>query len=256
MTIPVLTSSTLSGIPHGFFGRQGGVSTGDFASLNVSEAVGDAPDTAAENRRLVAATLGFAPDRLSVARQVHSADVVTVTEPISYATRPDADGLVTNVPGLLLGTLTADCAPILFADIEAGVIGAAHAGWKGAINGVAEATVRAMEALGARRSAIAAVIGPSISAASYEVGPQFAADVLARHPDATPFIITPPGGREHFDLPGFLHSRLRAFGLGTVVDLGVCTYANPQAWFSHRRATHQGTLTGRQIALIGLKPVS
>lgn len=256
MTIPFLTSSALSGIQHGFFGRQGGISTGDFASLNVSEAVGDEPDIAAENRRLAAAALGFAPDRLSVARQVHSADVITLTEPIPYAARPAADGLVTNVPGLLLGTLTADCAPILFAELEAKVIGAAHAGWKGAINGAAEATVRAMEALGARRSSITAVIGPTISAASYEVGPQFAADVLSHHPDACPFITTPLGGREHFNLPGFLQSRLRAFGLGTVLDLGVCTYADPQAWFSHRRATHQGTRTGRQIALIGLKPVS
>ncbi len=256
MIIPVLTSDALSGVPHGFLGRQGGISTGDFASLNVSEAVGDEPDIAAENRRLAAAALGFAPDRLSVARQVHSADVITLTEPIPYAARPEADGLVTNVPGLLLGTLTADCAPILFADMEANVIGAAHAGWKGAINGVAEATVRAMEALGARRSSIAAAIGPTISAASYEVGPEFAADVLSRHLDAAPFITNPPGGREHFNLPGFLQGRLRAFGLGTVLNLGVCTYADPQAWFSHRRATHQGTRTGRQIALIGLKPVS
>jgi YfiH family protein len=160
--------------------------------------------------------------------------------------------MVTGHHGLLLGILTADCAPILLADPEASVIGAVHAGWKGAVSGIAEATVDAMVRLGADRSRIVAAIGPTISAANYEVGAEFAADLLARHPLAASRIARPNGGREHFDLAGFIVDRLRSAGVGLVNDLGICTYAEPKRYFSHRRATHEGTTTGRQIALIAL----
>jgi polyphenol oxidase len=154
---------------------------------------------------------------------------------------------------LALGILTADCSPVLLADPEAGVIGAFHAGWKGAIGGIAQATVAAMGALGAEPARIVAAIGPTISQRNYEVGPEFAANLLGRHRDAGNRIMTPPGGKEHFDLPGFIFDRLHEAGVGLVEDLRLCTYAEPKHYFSHRFATHHGTATGRQIALIGLR---
>jgi YfiH family protein len=242
----------VSRLRHGFFGRAGGTSSGDFASLNVSESVGDDPETVARNRADAAAALGASVDDLAIVRQTHSSIVHLLTEPPAGGDGPDGDAMVTNRRGLVLGILTADCAPVLLADPAAGVIGAFHAGWKGAVDGIARETVRAMRELGAEPNRIVAAIGPTISQANYEVGPEFAGKVLARHRAAAEFFATPAGGREHFDLPGFVADQLHAAGIGLVEDLDRCTYAAPQIYFSHRYATHKGTGTGRQIALIGL----
>lgn len=253
-TVPFEQSRSLGridGIAHGFFGRRGGVSAGDFAGLNMSSSTGDELNHVATNRAQALDVLGFSPDRLATLKQVHSTRVVTITTPGNAL--DEADALVTSTPGTVLGILTADCAPLLFADPEAGIIGAAHAGWKGATGGIAEATVATMESLGARRDRIRAAIGPTISGLNYEVGPDYARDVLAVATDAAPFFIVPGGGREHFDLPGFLGHRLSRLGLAAVDDLGLCTYAHPDRYFSHRFATHRGTTTGRQIALIALR---
>lgn len=255
MSTPFDTSAALTslrGLRHGFFGRTGGVSAGDFASLNASEASGDRPDDVRRNRQVAVSALGFETASLVLLRQVHSATVLEVAAPFSADARPDADAMVTATPGLLLGILTADCAPVLLADAEAGVIGAFHAGWKGAIAGIAGATVERMVALSAAPARITAAIGPTISAANYEVGAEFVAELLRQHPDADARVTRPTGGREHFDLPGFVADRLREAGIARVDDLALCTYAAPGRYFSHRYATHRGTVTGRQIALIGL----
>lgn len=252
MTAPFVTAGVLAGVPHGFFGREGGVSTGLFASLNVSEASGDDLNQVARNRAEATRAIGFSPNTLVTLRQVHSPTVVTLTARPDPAERREADAVVSTAPGLVLGILTADCTPILLADPEAGVIAAAHAGWKGAVDGVVEATVRAMVALGAAPQRISAAIGPTISGANYEVGPEFTAALLEQHPAAASRITRPAGRREHFDLPGFVGDRLAASGVGAIEDLRLCTYAEPGRYFSHRRATHEGTTTGRQIALIGL----
>jgi YfiH family protein len=241
----------LNGIRHGFFGRRGGVSTGDFAALNVSEASGDQPSLVAQNRALTAEAIGSPATSLATIRQTHSSIVHVITAP-PIGERPEGDAMVTDVPGIVLGILTADCTPVLLADREAGVIGAFHAGWKGALDGIAQGTVVAMVALGADPARIVAAIGPTISQRNYEVGPDFARNVLARYPDAKSRFTTPAGGREHFDLPGFISDQLEGAGIGLVEDLDICTYAAPDAYFSHRYATHRGTTTGRQIALIGM----
>lgn len=241
--------SALAGIAHGFFGRNGGASSGEFASLNTSEASGDDRSIVAANRRAIAAALGF--DTVATLTQTHSNRVVVLTDLPAPGDRPDADALVTDRPGLLLGILTADCTPIAFADAEAGVVGIAHAGWKGAVDGVMENTIAAMEHLGAQRRRIVAAIGPTISGPNYEVGPQFAADLIARNPAAAAHVAVPPGGKEHFDLPGFVASQLAAAGVAFDVA-GSCTYASPDRYFSHRYATHQGTKAGRQMSVIGL----
>jgi YfiH family protein len=242
----------LGGVRHGFFGRRGGVSTGEFASLNVSESAGDKLTHVMENRAQIAGLLGFSPDQLVMVKQVHSVTVLEVARLPGSGDKPEADALVTRVPGIALGILTADCTPILFADAEAGVIGAAHAGWKGAVGGIAEATVAAMVDLGARADRIVAAIGPTISGPNYEVGPEFAANLLRDHRDAANRISTPEGGREHFDLPGFVFDHLAGTGVGLIDDLGICTYAEPKKYFSHRYATHKGTNAGRQLSVIGL----
>ncbi|MEO5807344.1 peptidoglycan editing factor PgeF [Devosia sp.] len=256
MSIPFEQSSrlaSLSGLSHGFLGREGGVSTGIYKGLNVSEVGGDAPTPVTENRRRAAGALGFEPHQLATLKQTHSNRVITLTAPPEPGSRIDADGHVTATPGILLGILTADCTPILFADPEAGVIGAAHAGWKGAIDGIMANTIAAMVALGARPERIIAAIGPTISQRNYEVGPHFMADFLALHPGGQEHFVTPHNGKEHFDLPGFVAAELRKAGIGTVEDLALCTYAEPERYFSHRYATHHGQTTGRQIALIGLR---
>jgi YfiH family protein len=244
--------TALPGIRHGFFGRRGGVSTGDFASLNMSESMGDKPTLVLENRRQAAGLLGFPLDNLALVKQVHSTRVVALTTSSELADRPEADAMVANLRGIVLGISTADCSPVLLADAEAGVIGAFHAGWKGAIGGIAAATVAAMQALGAAPTRITAAIGPTISMVNYEVGPEFAADLLAQHRDAGNRIARPTGGREHFDLPGFVFDQLHEAGVDLVEDLQLCTYAEPRRFFSHRFATHHGTTTGRQMAFIGL----
>ena len=241
-------------IAHGFFGRQGGFSEGIFASLNCGLGSGDDRATVVRNRGVVAQALGAKKPAIVTAFQVHSAEAIIVTKPWPHDERPQVDGMVTNVPGLILGTLTADCGPLLFADAAAGVIGAAHAGWKGALTGVSDATILKMESLGAKRQNIVAVLGPTISKAAYEVGPEFRARFVAAASDTAAFF-TDSMKKDHymFDLPGYLTTRMKAFGVGEVIDSGLCTYSDSAAYFSYRRATHaQEKDYGRQIAAITL----
>ena len=255
MTAPFDQSRALSALPrirHGFFGRRGGVSTGVFASLNMSETGGDKLNHVAQNRQQATESLGFPIDNLATLKQVHSTTVMAITSPPDPAERFEADAMVSNLPGLVMGILTADCAPVLLADAEAGVIGAFHAGWKGATGGIAYGTVIGMVSRGAVPTRIVAANGPTRSYDKYEVGPEFAAHVLRQHRDAANRIGKPTGEREHFDLPGFVFDQLHGAGVGLVEDLKLCTYAEPKRYFSHRYATHRDTTTGRQMALIGL----
>jgi polyphenol oxidase len=240
-------------ITHGFFTREGGHSAGIFSSLNCGLGSGDDIALVTKNRNIVAQSLGVENANLVSAYQVHSADVLVVTEPFSE--RPKVDGLVTATPGLALGILTADCGPVLFADEKAGVIGACHAGWKGALTGVTDSTIAAMEKLGARRSHIVAVLGPTISQGAYEVGPEFPAPFLRVDESDKRFFI-PSVKKDYymFDLPSYLVSRLNAGGVGIVHDLALCTYADEQRFFSYRRATHAHENDyGRLISAIALK---
>ena len=242
----------LPGIAHGFFTREGGHSQGIFTSLNCGLGSGDDIETVKKNRALVAADLGLANDHLVSSYQVHGTDVAVVTGPL--AERPKVDGLVSSTPGVALAVLTADCGPVLFADPQARVIGACHAGWKGALNGVYRSTVEAMERLGARRENIIAVLGPTISQQAYEVGPEFPAPFIEASKGHQRYFI--PSLRERrymFDLPGFLSDEMKLIGLGKVVDLGLCTYTDEQRFFSYRRATHRGEKDyGRLISAIAL----
>lgn len=244
----------LPGIVHGFFTRGGGHSTGIFASLNCGLGSGDDPDLVRMNRETVARALGVEPQNLVTAHQVHSADAIEVTVPWSVTDRPKVDGLVTKTKGITLGVLTADCGPVLFADAEAGVVGACHAGWKGALNGVTGATLAAMEKLGAVRTRIAAVLGPTISQAAYEVGPEFPKPFLEQDTAHIKYF-TPSlkDGHHMFDLPDYLVDRLRHEGVGRVTDLGLCTYTDEARFYSYRRATHRGEQDyGRLISAIAL----
>ena len=254
MPAPYTISKVLADdrIVHGFFGRQGGRSGGDFATNNMSIAQGDNPDLVVSNRSQAAQQMGdFGIKDLVVFRQVHSTTVVTLTERHNPAVAVEADAMVTNRTDILLGVLTADCAPVLLADPEAGVVAAVHAGWKGAAGGICLATIDAMVRLGARRDTIRAAIGPTISGANYEVGPDTAAQIAALDSRAADHIAFPDGGsREHFDIPSYLAEQILTAGVSLVGDLGLCTYANPDTYFSHRYATHHATNTGRQIALI------
>lgn len=250
--VEAIRARALSGMPHGFLGRTGGVSTGIVAGLNVGTGSNDDPTAIAQNRRLaVQAVLPGA--RLVTVYQVHSADAVTVVAPFDDDLRPRADALVTNRPGLVLGVLTADCAPVLFADREAGVVAAAHAGWKGAIGGVTDSTIAAMEALGARRERIAAAVGPCIARASYEVDAGFFRRFCEQDPANERFFAD--GRPEHFqfDLEAYVVHRLALAGLRTIEAMGLDTYANEERFFSFRRATHRLEPDyGRQMSLIGL----
>ena len=252
MTPHPLTSDALA-VPHGFFTRAGGVSAGPYASLNCSLSSADDPAAVRENRARAAAVLDLPPAALLGLTQVHGPVVVEAREPWGEA-RPRADAMVTDRPGLALGIITADCAPVLFADAEAGVIGGAHAGWRGAVAGVLEATLDAMERLGAARARIAAAIGPCIAQASYEVGPDLRGDVLARDPADARFFA--PGARPDrwlFDLPGYCAARLAAAGAGTVTALGADTLADEARFFSHRRRTLAGGgPIGHQLSAIAL----
>ena len=249
--VEILRSTALGDVPHGFFGRRGGVSQGLVAGLNVGWGSGDDRDTIAENRRrAVEAVMPEA--RLVTVHQVHSAKVVEAGD-WPEENRPQADALVTDRPGLLIGILTADCAPVLLADREAGVVGAAHAGWRGAATGVVEATVDAMERLGAQRTRIAAAVGPCIGARSYEVDHAFAERFLAADPASELFFSDGPAGKPHFDLEAFVVTRAAAAGLLSMEALGADTYGRPDRFYSYRRATHHGEPDyGRQISLIGL----
>ena len=247
--VEVIRAAVLAGVPHGFLGRRGGVSQGLIAGLNVGHGAEDDSEAVAENRRrAVDAVLPGA--ELATVYQVHSPDAVVVERPWPFAERPRADAMVTDRPGVLLGVVTADCAPILFYDAEAGVVGAAHAGWRGAHGGVIEATVAAMERLGARTGRIVAAIGPAIGQPSYEVDARFREEF-----PAADHAFFAPGKPEHwqFDLEGYAASRLRAAGAGAIEPLGLDTYADEERFFSYRRATHRGEPTyGRQFSLIGL----
>jgi YfiH family protein len=249
-----LTDPLLAAAPHGFFTRRGGVSRGAFAALNCSLSGQDDPEAVAENRARAARALGQSPSALCGLFQVHGAAVVAVEAPIPAAARPQADALVTRRPGLLLGIVTADCAPVLFLDAAAGVAGAAHAGWRGALAGVLEATVAAMEALGARRSAIRAAIGPCIGQDAYEVGPELREAVLARDPaDARFFSPGRREGRWQFDLAGYCGGRLAALGLAAVSASPACTLSDEARFFSHRRRTLSGGgPIGHQLSAIAL----
>lgn len=242
-----------SGISHGFFSRAGGVSEGLYRGLNVGLGSNDNRAHVLENRTRVSRWFGQAPDRLVTVHQVHSPRVHVATAQ-NRAERPEADALVTDTPGLVLGVLTADCGPVLFADPEARIIGAAHAGWRGAFDGVLESTVAAMVGLGARVERIAAVLGPSISQTSYEVGPEFVDRFLRTDPaHDIYFLASPKPGHAMFDLRRFTLDRLRAAGLKADM-LADCTYADEEAWFSYRRATHRNEPDyGRQISAIAIK---
>ena len=246
--IDILRAAALGDLPHGFLGRSGGVSTGILSGLNTGWGSGDDREVITENRRrAVKAVLPGA--QLITVHQVHSADVIEAGD-WPDEDRPHADALVTDRPGTLLGIVTADCAPILLADREAGVIGAAHAGWRGAVAGVAASTIAAMERLGARRNRIAASVGPCIARANYEVDHDFA----ERLGDANQHFFTDgPAGKPHFDLESFVVASLAAAGITRIEALGQDTYAQPERFFSFRRATHKGEPDyGRQLSLIGL----
>ncbi len=244
-----LRSELLGGIPHGFMTRRGGVSTGAVASLNCGFGADDDREAVAENRRRAAEAVLPGAALVGVF-QIHSPDVVTVREPWSDADRPRADALVTDRPGILLAILTADCAPVLFTDREAGVIGAAHAGWRGAHGGVIANTVAAMEALGAKAERIAAAVGPCIAQGSYEVTDDFQQQFAE---DEGCFFAPGRAGHRQFDLPGYVAQRLSESGVGVIEVLNRDTYEEEAAFFSFRRATHRSEPTyGRQISLIGL----
>ena len=242
------------GLAHGFFTRRGGVSQGVYASLNGGVGSRDDPDAVAKNRALMAAALGIDADRLLVPYQVHSPDALAVSAPWPREARPRCDGIVTATPGLGLGVTGADCGIILFAAPQAGVIGAAHAGWRGALTGVVEATVAAMEKLGAKPGDIVAALGPTIAQASYEVGPEFVATFAEAEPDSGRFFMPSiNAGRSMFDLHGFIGMRIERCGIGRFEDLGLDTYSDEERFFSYRRTTHRKEADyGRLIAAIAL----
>jgi YfiH family protein len=247
------TLESCDGIRHGFFTRQGGVSKGVYGSLNCGLGSRDDEENVRQNRSLVAETLGVPPERLLTLYQIHSATAVIVDKPWNGAVS-EADALVTRTPGLAIGALTADCAPVLFCDPEARVIAAAHAGWRGALLGIVEATVASMERLGAKPERVVAVIGPTISQRAYEVGADYVERFLAEEPASSPFFMTDDGsGEPHFDLAGYVAERLARAGVGTVSDLGLCTYCDETRLFSYRRSQHHGEQDyGRQISAIVL----
>jgi len=246
--------SKLAGIRHAFFTRAGGVSDGVYDSLNGGVGSDDAPDKVAENRARMAQALGVAPERLISAYQIHSPTVVVADEPWAPDARPRADAIVTRMPKLAIAVSTADCGPLLFADAQAGVIGAAHAGWRGAATGVIEATVAAMEQLGARRARIAAALGPTIRQPNYEVGPEFVARFVAADPvNARFFAASERPGHAMFDLTGYIAERIHRAGIDAFEDLGHDTYAEPERFYSYRRMTKVGEPDyGRHINAIAL----
>lgn len=248
---PVLQS--LAGIRHGYFTRQGGVSDGIYASLNIGTGSADDQRRVAENRGRVAAWMGVADDALLTAHQIHSPDVIVVRETFS-GERPRADAVVTDRPGIAVGASTADCGPVLFADPHARVVGAAHAGWRGAFTGVLENTIVAMERLGARHQSIVAVLGPSIGPHNYEVGPEFVARFIAAEPgNDIYFAASARAGHSRFDLNRYTVDRLNRAGVRAEA-MNRCTFAEEDLFFSYRRTTHRGEPDyGRQISAIALE---
>lgn len=250
--IEVIRSGALGAVPHGFLGRRGGVSIGLYGGLNVG--LGSTDDrTAITQNRILAREAVLPRSTLVTVHQVHSPDVAIVTQPIPEDSRPSADAMVTATPGLLLGILTADCVPVLFADAEAAVIGAAHAGWKGALAGVTDNVLTAMEKLGAERDRISCAVGPCIARASYEVTDEFASTFLRSDPANERFFTAGRPFHQQFDIEAYVVARLAAAGVGTIEALGEDTYSQADRFYSYRRSCHRGELGyGRQISLIGL----
>jgi YfiH family protein len=245
--------AAIAGIKHGFFTREGGVSDGIYGSLNAGYGSGDDTEKVAENRARIAGKLGVGSDKLLTVNQWHSADAVVADEPWDVRKPPEADAIVSDKPGIAVAVLTADCTPVLFSSIDGKVVGAAHAGWKGAFAGVLAATVAQMKQLGA--SDIHAAIGPTISQANYEVGPEYLAQFVDRDPALERFFI-PSQKPSHFmfDLPGFVKSNLAGLGLASIEDTALCTYADEQRFFSYRRTVHRGEADyGRQLSAICIK---
>lgn len=245
----------IPGLAHGFFTRQGGISEGIYASLNCGHGSKDDAGRVSENRDRVVGHLGAASQPLLTCYQIHSATALVVDAPWTRETMPRADGLVTRTPGLVLGALAADCAPVLFAEPDAGVVGAAHAGWKGAFDGILEATIAAMTGIGARRARIRAALGPCIGPDAYEVGPEFEDRFLAADAaNARFFRRQEPQARPRFDLPAYVLDRLSRAGIDTVESVTACTYGAPERFFSYRRTTHRGEADyGRQVSAIVLR---
>lgn len=251
MSLEILTADALTPLRHGFFTRRGGASSGVFSGLNCGVGSSDQSEIVQINRARVAQAMLVDPENLVGVSQVHSAHAVHAEGPLDP--KPRADALVTRTPGLALTVLTADCQPVLFADTEAGVIGAAHAGWRGARDGILEATLDAMVALGAQRADIVAIIGPSISQSAYEVGPEFFDDFMAEDPENARFFSAGQADRMQFDLPAYGLARLRAAGVGHAEWTRHCTYADPDRFFSYRRSVHAKEADyGRLIAAISL----
>jgi purine-nucleoside/S-methyl-5'-thioadenosine phosphorylase / adenosine deaminase len=254
MIVSSASLAQLAGIRHAFFTREGGVSQGIYASLNAGIGSNDVRESVVENRARMAAKLDCPPQDLLSAYQIHSSNVVIVDKPWSHEERPRADGLVTRVPGIAIAVSTADCGPILMADAQARVIGAAHAGWRGALDGVIEATVAVMEGLGAERSRIRAALGPMIRQSNYEVGPDLTTRFLTADPANARFF-RPAARPDHalFDLAGYITARLARAGIAQPDDVGLCTYADPARFFSFRRTTHRAEPDyGRHLSAIVL----
>jgi len=252
VSVEVIRAVSLGELPHGFLGRRGGVSTGELAGLNVGYGSNDDRSAIDENRRRAIAAI-FAGAELATVHQVHSADVLYVEQPWPQDQRPRADAMVTDRTKLLLGILTADCAPVLLADADAGVIGAAHAGWRGALAGVTDSTIAAMAQLGARREHIRAAVGPCIAQPSYEVDEAFRLRFVEPDPGNARFFTDAPWGKPHFDLEAYIVHRLLAAGVGEVEALHLDTYGDPDLFYSYRRATNRGEADyGRQLSAIAL----
>ncbi len=252
-------ATALPGTRYGFFGRKGGVSTIPYDSLNCSPGSGDNKERVLENRARAVQALGHTPDQLASVWQDHTTNVVEASLPQSGSNnRPKADALVTQNPEIGLGILTADCLPVLFSDPVAKVIGAAHAGWRGLFDGILEATLAAMETIGANRSQIHALVGPAIHQEAYETGVDFYLQATELDPNSENFFSLPEfRNRRHFTLPDYALTRLKSAGTGTAANLGVCVYDRPDEFFSCRRASHRGHMDyGRQISIIFLNPTS
>ena len=250
--VEVIRAISLGEFPHGFLGRRGGVSTGELAGLNVGYGSKDDREAIAGNRRLAVAAL-LPEAELATVHQIHSAEALHVQRAWQQDERPRADAMVTDTPNLLLGILTADCAPVLFADHRAVVVGAAHAGWRGALGGVTDATIAAMERLGARRENIHAAVGPCIGQPSYEVDEAFRARFLEHDPDNARFFVPGDAGKPHFDLEAYVVHRLLAVGIDEVEALNLDTYSDADRFYSYRRSTHRGEADyGRQLSAIAI----
>jgi len=250
--VEVTRAISLGQFPHGFLGRRGGMSVGTCAGLNVGFGSNDDREAIEGNRRLAVAAL-LPEAKLATVHQIHSADVVVADHAWPQGERPRADAMVTDTPNLLLGILTADCAPVLFADHHAVVVGAAHAGWRGALAGVTDAAIAAMERLGARRENIHAAVGPCIAQPSYEVDEAFRARFLEHDPDNARFFVAGDAGKPQFDLEAYVVHRLIAAGIDEVEALNLDTYSDADRFFSYRRATHRGEVDyGRQLSAIAI----